>query len=657
MVNLAPISMNPFGEFRDQCRTLLERAIAEEVIGIEVLPFSLEIPPSSKFGELTSSICFEMAKRLRSDPMRIAEKIKERAESERVHFPLIRTVKAEGQGYINFYADFAELSKLTLNSVRVLDTEYGHVKTDKPLRIIVEHTSANPIHPLHIGHARNSVLGDSLARILEARGHKVSRNFYIDDMGRQSAIIAFGYKLLGRPKPEGKADHFIGAIYSITSCLLEIRRLKDEIKKMRLNEEKCSEGLELQRRLDDWVVAAADLREKFPKLFDKILDEVSRAENPELEINLLLREYEAGKEDAKKLVRELSQQCLDGFKETLARAEISIDSWDWESNFVWRSDVTRYFEALKKTPYVSKEGNVFEFDAEMVAQTLRLKEEFGLKENYDIPSLTLGRSDGTTLYTTRDIAYTIWKFSRADRVINVIGMEQNLAQLQLKLALCALGYVNEAKMLTHFSYNLVRIPGYRISARKGRFLSFDEVMDEAVERAYSEVSKRSPRLSESRKRAISEAVGIGAVKYALIETDPQKPVAFTWERVLDFERNSGPYIQYSHTRACSILRKAKVKVEEADLTLLKEPLERDLVLLIARFPEVFVDAADNLKPQTIVDFANTLADKFNTFYASLSVIKAEPPELRGARLMLVDAFRRTLRNAVSLIGIKAPQRM
>jgi arginyl-tRNA synthetase len=657
VVNVTSISDNPFGELRDQCRTLLRGVIGETFPDMTVPPISLDLPPNPQFGELTSSVCFEMAKELEESSLEIAKQIEKEAEARKVSFPLIESVKAEGQGYVNFYANLADFSFLALTSAKTLDAEYGYVKTAKPERVIVEHTSANPNSPIHIGQGRNSVIGDTLARILKAQGHKVFSHYYVDDVGRQSALVAYGYELLGRPEPEGKQDHFIGAIYAVTSCLLEIRKLKKMIRRIRTDPVRQEEARKLQRDLDDWVAVAADLKEKFPSLFGMLLEKVSKAENPELAVNLLLREYEAGKEKTKRLIRKISQLCLDGFRQTLARAGISVDSWDWESSFVWNSDVARYVDALKKIPYVYQEGPVLEFDAEMVAQTFGLKTAFSLKENYEIPSLTLVRSDGTTLYTTRDIPYTIWKFNRADKVINVIGMEQNLSQLQLKLALCALGHIEEAKRLVHFAYNLVRFPGHRISGRRGRYVTFDEVMDEAIARAYHEVSKRSPNLAEEKKRKISETVGVGAVKYALAETDPQKPVVFTWDKVLNFERNSGPYIQYSHARACSILRKASREAVNADFALLKEPLERDLVLIISRFPEIFMDAADNLKPHVIADFAEALADKFNTFYAALPVIKAETPELSEARLMLVDAVRITLRNALNLIGIEAPHRM
>ncbi|MFQ6095196.1 MAG: arginine--tRNA ligase [Candidatus Bathyarchaeia archaeon] len=651
------VSVNPFADLRDECNRILRDAIPAAYPELIVSAIPLNLPPDPRFGQLSSSICFEYAKMAADSPVEMAKKIV--AEADPSPYSLVDSVRAN-RGYINFYADFTAFSSLTIESTEKLDAEYGYVRSEKPESIIVEHTSANPISPIHIGAARNSVLGDSLARILKARGHQVFRHYYIDDVGRQSAIITYGYAKLGRPKPKGKPDHFIGAIYSVASCLLEIQRLKGEIE--RRKETSAGEELaHLRRRLDEWLSIAVELESKHPDLFHRLLDALEKVrglEDPEREVARLNREYEDGEKEVKELVREVCEICLEGFRQTLHRAEITVDSWDWESTFIWNGDVSRCLEDLKRTPYVFEEGGVLEFNAEKVARALNLKAALGLREDYEIPSLTLVRADGTTLYTTRDIAYSIWKFKRADSVVNVVGMEQKLAQLQLKLALCALGYVEEAGRLTHFAYNLVSIPGYRMSSRRGRYITFDEVMDGAVQRAYEEVSKRSPNLPEEKKRRISELVGIGAVKFALIETDPIKPVVFTWDRVVNFERNSAPYIQYSHARACSILRKAaKTSMEDAEYALLREPLEHELILMVARFPEVFIDAADNLKPSTIADFAVALSDKFNGFYAKYPVIKAEPAGLSLARLGLVDAVRITLRNALNLLGIKAPQRM
>jgi arginyl-tRNA synthetase len=182
-------------------------------------------------------------------------------------------------------------------------------------------------------------------------------------------------------------------------------------------------------------------------------------------------------------------------------------------------------------------------------------------------------------------------------------------------------------------------------------------MEGAVERAFAEVNRRSPHLSGEEKRRISVFVGKGAVKYALIAVDPTKPVVFTWDRVLDFEKNSAPYIQYSHARAHSILRKASKDPKNADYSLLTNILERDIVLTLARFPEVFLDAAVNLRPNSLADYLNTLADKFNRFYTKLPVIKAKSEPLVDARIALVDATRIVFRNTLELLGIEAPERM
>jgi arginyl-tRNA synthetase len=448
----------------------------------------------------------------------------------------------------------------------------------------------------------------------------------------------------------------VGKIYTITSCLVELNRLKKELELAKAVSP-SEEVAKITKQIDEWMSIAAEFEEKYPKLFGKLLAKIGEDANPEEEINRLNRAYEEGEPNAKKLVREVSGLCLQGFRETQERVEICYDSWDWESDFVWSAQVFEVLQKMKTSPFVYTEGGVLEFDAEKVVRVLNLKAKLGLREDYEVSPLTLVRADGSTLYTTRDVAYTLWKFDRAERVINVIGMEQSLAQLQLKIALYALGYAKYADNFVHFAYNLVALPGYKMSSRRGRYITFDAVLDEAVERAYEEVSKRSPQLSEKEKRDIANFVGIGAVRYALIDVDPSKPVVFTWDRVLNFETNSAPYVQYTHARACSILRKAARKPENADFALLKEKLERELVLSLASFPDTFIEATEYLRPNLIADFANALADKFNTFYNALPVIKAEPQELSDARIALTDAIRIVLHNALNLIGVVAPEKM
>jgi arginyl-tRNA synthetase len=648
------VSENPFAVFRSECKSRLEDTLRKLFPEIQIARLAMETPPTLEFGQLASSLCFELAKQVGEKPLVLAERLVETTDKSK--FSLIERVAAAGGGYINFYADFAKFSALAIDSARHFDAEYGFVKTDKPLKVIVEHTSVNPIHPIHIGQARNPMIGDVIARLLESRGHNVYRHYYVDDVGRQTAVIGYGHEKLGKPKPEGKPDHFIGKIYTITSCLVEINRLKRELERAKTVSD-TEEIIKINKELDSWMSVAVELKDKYPELFEKLLQKINEDENPETAVNMLNRAYEAGDEKARQIIREVSELCLEGFKETLSRAEVFYDSWDWESELVWSNQVRKILERLKKTRYVFSLGGVLEFDAEKVVRESGLKKKLGLRDDYEVPSLTLVRADGTTLYTTRDIAYTLWKFERAAKVINVVGMPQSLAQLQLKIALHALGYGNYADNLAHFAYNLVTLPGYKMSSRRGRYITFDEVMDEAIKRAYEEVSKRSPQLSEEEKRKIANFVGMGAVRYALVEVDPSKPVVFTWDRVLNFEKNSAPYIQYSHARACSILRKAARKPEKPAYNLLKEKLEREIVMALASFPDVFIEAAELLKPNLIADFANALADKFNTFYNALPVIRAEPKELSDARLALVDAVRIVLRNALNLMGIVAPEKM
>jgi arginyl-tRNA synthetase len=647
------VTVNPFSEFYSACESLLKDILSKMYPDFSLPAMLLQVPPNLEFGELAASVCFELAKHAKKSPRTLADEIAKKIDE--TNLPLVESVSAAGAGYINFRVTSEIFSRLTIESVIKLDADYGYIKTSEPKQILLEHTSVNPIHPIHIGQARNPMLGDALSRILLKHGHNVSRHYYVDDVGRQTAVIAYGYSKLGKPKPKGKPDRFIGGIYAVTSCIMEIQRLKRAVSQSTGSD--SQEMANLQKDLAEWTSILVEMQERFPELFAKLYGQITKDSDPEEHVSVLIRDYESGEESAKQLLREVCLLCLEGFKETLESVEINIDSWDWESDLIWNGDVDRTLEALKNTAYVFEENGVLEFNAEKVARALDLKKTLGLNEENEVPPLTLVRADGTSLYTTRDIAYHLWKFKNAEQVINVIGMEQTLPQLQLKLALSALGHSDYITRLTHFAYSLVRLPGHRMSSRRGRYITLDEVMEGAAKRAYSEVAKRSPYLSDEEKRQISVFVGKGAVKYALIAVDPTKPVVFTWDRVLDFEKNSAPYIQYSHARAQSILRKANREPKDADFSLLVELMERDLVLTLARFPDLFLDAAKNLRPNAVADYLNSLADKFNKFYTNMPVIKAKSRGLSDARLALVDATRIVLRNGLRLLGIEAPERM
>jgi arginyl-tRNA synthetase len=648
------VSENPFDQFRQECQASLTNALNKVFPETQQSTIILNKTSNIDFGQLASSLCFELAKKLGQKPLVLANQLV--GAVDKSEFNLIEKIVPAGSGYINFHVNFAKFSALTLESIKKLGFEYGFVKTDMPKKIIVEHTSVNPLHPIHIGQARNPMLGDALARILKYRGHEVSSHYYIDDVGRQSSVVAYGYAKMGKPKPTEKADLFVGKIYTVTSCIVEINRLK-KTREAAIAVHNADDLVKTNKEIDEWMSIAVELKEKHPVLFEALTAKINQDQDPEEEIKRLNCAYENGEPNAKQLIREVSDLCLEGFRETMKRVGITYDSWDWESDFVWSTQVNDVLVKLKASPFVFTEKGVLEFDAEKVVQTLNLKDKLGLSENNEVPPLTLGRADGTTLYTTRDIAYTIWKFKQTQKVINVIGMEQSLAQLQLKIALYALGHAEYAENLVHFAYNLVTLPGYKMSSRRGHYITFDDVLTEAVQRAYEEVSKRSPLLSEEEKLKIGDFVGLGAVRYALVDVDSSKTVVFTWDRVLNFETNSAPYVQYTHARACSIIRKAAREPENPSFELLSERLERELILNLASFPDMFIEATEYLKPNMIADYTNVLADKFNTFYNALPVIKADTQELSDARITLTIAIQIVMQNALNLIGVVAPEKM
>lgn len=656
-MNLLPIE-NPFGLFKTQCMYILKKALILQYPSFSKDKLSLELPPSPEYGELSSSICFEISKKTLESPSLIAEKIVNSMDLSETN--LIASIKKAGAGYINFYVNHELLGRLTLESIEELGKAYGFIKTEKPEKVIIEHTSVNPIHAIHIGQARNSVLGDALSRMLKARGHEVSRHYYIDDMGRQTAIVAYGYSKLGLPEPSEKPDHFIGNIYSIVSCIIEIQNLKKRIKKLEeasYSQEKIEEINRLKAKLDEWVLIAAELREKNKELFDKILEEISKDPNPEESLNRLIKLYEKKDQETIKLIRKVVELCLKGFKQTLSRMNIFFDKWDWESELIWNKKVDEVLSKLMKTPYVHKENGALELDSEEIVNEMNLRSILNISETYHIPSLTLMRSDGTTLYVTRDIAYTLEKFKLADRVINVIGIEQTLAQLQLKIALCALGYKNLVDKLIHFAFGLVELPGYKMSSRRGRYISLDQVIDEAIRLALIEVSKRNKDLDEKSKLKIAETIGISAIKYALLSIDPLKMLTFTWDKVLNFEANSAPFINYAYTRACGILNKLKESPKKFNINLLLHPLEKSIIIHLAKFPEVFINASEKLRPDDIAIYANELAEKFHKYYEKVDVIHTEDIELKESRAFLIKSIKTVIENAMDVLGISLSTKM
>ncbi len=625
--------MSPYRQFAGECITLTQKTLQALFPEVSVT-LNHEIPAKLEFGELAIPV-FHVAKKINKKPRELAEILIENIDLSNSRF--INEVVIGGAGYLNFFVNYDSFADLVISSIKTLDTTYGESETEKTEKIIVEYLSPNPNSPLHIGHARNAILGSSLVKVLKTQSHDVLSHIYIDDVGRQVAICVQGLKMVDTQPSDMKSDQFVGTIYTITNALTEIQKAKKE-----------------QNDLTEWESIAEELKKAQPSIFEQISN---KSENIDLdaEISTLISLYENRDEKTVQLFRSLVDLVLGGFKETFKKIDIAFESYDWESSFIWDGSVKKILNELKKTPFVTEIDSALVFDCEKAATELNLKTSLGVKEDHEIPPLTLMRSDGTTLYTTRDIAYSSWKLGQSDRVINVIGKEQTLPQLQIRIALYVLG--EDGSRQIHYAYELVKLPEFKMSSRRGRYIGFDELIDEATARALDEVNTRSPNLAEDEKRSIAEQVGIGAVKYSLLNAVPTKLVTFTWNKVLDFEQNSGPFIQYAHARACNILKKAGALPKTAKYNLVEKELEKLLFQKLAIFPELISKAAEELRPDLVCEYANNLAAVFNSFYASIPVLAAETDELRNLRLLFVNSVRIVLRNALQLMGIVAPSRM
>ena len=268
------------------------------------------------------------------------------------------------------------------------------------------------------------------------------------------------------------------------------------------------------------------------------------------------------------------------------------------------------------------------------------------------------RSDGTSLYSTRDLAYHEWKGERADRMIDILGADHKLISGQLKATLNLLGKPEPEVVIFEF----VSLPEGSMSTRRGKFISADELLDQVEEQAFVEVDMRRPEMPVDFKQKVSRMVGIGAVRYDVIRVSPEKSTIFNWKEALDFEKQGAPFIQYSHARACSILKKAQeegVWNESFDMdpSLLVEDTEVELIKKMAAFDSIIEQCARELKPHTLAIYARELAESFNQFYRFVPVINIDDEKLRATRLGLVNCARITLAISLETLGIDAPESM
>lgn len=525
----------------------------------------------SPHADLSTRVCFTLAPKAPAElAKRVAVKIKPSG--------LLGEVKAQGP-YLNFYAT----STFHLQALKkILDEGDGYGHLNRKGRVVLEHTSANPDGPLHIGHLRNALLGDSLARILRRAGHQVEAQYYVNDMGRQIGVLAWG---LGRfPLEEGKKpDHAVADVYIAANRALEAN-------------------------------AAA-----------------------ESEVKDLLLRYERGDTKAAEVFRRGVETCLKGIRATLERLGAAHDETVWESRFAREA--------------AGMLGKIERMDGATRAAdgSLSLALEGFEKE------LMLVRSDGTSLYASRDLAYHRWK-SKRGAMVDILGEDHKLYAKQLAATLKLLGL--PAPEVVHFEF--VSLPEGSMSTRAGTYVAVDDLLDKVEAEALNQTqTRRGEELPKERVKEIARVVALAAVRFDVLKVSADKPTVFDWRTALDFEKRGGPFVLYAHTRAAAILRKAaEQKLKPAppkDPAALGVP-EREMVRELARFRLVLEEAVDLRRPHLVAGYAQQAAERFNLFYRDVPVLQA-PEKERGARLAVVEGARIVLRNALDCLGVEAIEEM
>ncbi len=606
-------------DLQTRLRKALETAIAR--LGAEVQDIPIQEVPPGKPGDYGTPIAFGLAKQLRKNPAQIAQDIVRALE------PPAGIARAEAVGpYLNFFVDPSAFVRM------VVEGEASPLEQTK--KAIVEHTSVNPNKEAHVGHLRNICLGDSVSRILRAAGFDVEVQNYIDDTGRQAAESLFAVKYF-EAEYDGseKYDHWLGKLY------VRLTQAKEQ----------GAEAIE------------AGVREVMHRL-----------EKGELRTQV--------------------EAVLRAQLQTYYRLGAEYDLLVWESDVVASGFLARGLAILKNSAYVSEpaEGK---FAGALVMDVSAFLP--GLEE----PQVVLVRGDGNAMYVAKDIGYHYWKagmfeglafqpfdiqpsgkalyssaptggphpdghtFAHGDELVNVIDVRQSHPQQIVK---AALRMSDDARPheLRHLAYEVVTLEGQAMSGRRGVTLSIDEALDEAVRRAKAVITEKNPGLAHADE--VAEQVGIGALRFGMLKSEARRIIDFRWEQALSLQGDSAPYIQYAHARACSILRAAKeqgVTTDEADFSSLGE-LEVKLAQVVAKLPEVVQQAARELAPHIVAQYALDLSTAWNGYYnhkdasgkPDTRILQSEAG-LREARLALVQKVKETLGEALELLGIHAPEEM
>ncbi len=568
---------DPWSELRERAESV--RAAIEARIHAQTHGELVEAPEDRG---LFSIAMFPYAKELGKPPAEIA------AEAAQVSAPAPFVAPQAVGGYVNLVADPASLAVHVLTAVSSMRELYGS-SPSVPTRVLLEHTSTNPTGPLHVGRARNPIYADALARLLRLSGFQVTREYLVNDVGRQMVVQYWG-----------------------------------------------------TRHLTPDQVGAPDLDKpdyRYIKYYQKANEIFEHDAGAKADVAAMIQRFERGDVALTKEVRKVAEEVLAGILASLERLGVSFDTFFWESDAILDGSVQKVIERLM--PLSREEGGSHYLDLS----------SFGLEG--DAAKYFFVRADGTSLYTTRDIAYHLDKMGRCDVAINVLGEDQKLTFDRLKAAFRMMG-IDWAPETVFYAF--VSLPEGKMSTRKGRVVNLDDLLEEAVALAGEEVAKRRPDLSEDRKREIAEFVGVGAVRYNIVRVQAEKRIVFRWEEALNFEGNSAPFLQYAHARACSILDRAGPR-GAGDPRLLVHPHEQLLLRRLAKFPSTVREAAASRRVHVVAGYAADVAAQFNQFYRDCPVLTAGSDALRSARLDLVDAARIVMHNTLDGLGLVAPREM
>jgi len=515
------------------------------------------------------------------------------------------------KGYLNVYFATDAYASRVVDEVLASGADFGRGPV-KGERVMVEYAQPNTHHSFHIGHARTTLLGESLARIMEFAGFETIRASYPGDIGLGVITVLWAYeKFYQGQEPAG--------IHERGQWLLKI-----------------------------YVEATALLEKKE----NETPEETAQREACDTERREMYRKWDSGDKYVRDLWLKTREWSLEELRDILDMMDVKIDVWFYESEVD---------EPSKQIVDELIQKGIATDERPLGPVLVKIDEKLGLTKDKYRTAVIL-RNDGTSLYLTKDLALAKVKFEQyhVDRSIYVVDFRQNLHFQQAFKILEMWGFPQAAKCY-HLSYGYITLPEGSMSARKGRVVLFKDVADEAVKRVLAVESEKSGDIPEGERVKIASQIGLGALTYSILSVDNNKDIVFNMDEALSFDGRTGPYIQNAHVRANSILKKANVgkleglQVGRFDYELTKH--ETELIELISRFPQTVEQAANEYRPLLMATYAYDLANTFHSFYHAVPVLQTEDENIRNARIRLVATARQVIANALRLLDIQAPDVM